>query len=188
MSIFAKLFNFLFGKKEIDLTDIANMFAEDIVEDVEDKEEPVNVYVEVEDKQEQPFGWGEVTWLNGCDISKWAVTSTLNVSLCHNKIILDYGAKGSYPPIKYGSGLVSANAWVFVHYQGRWYGSTFEWMRPNQTVKLKKAVAGSHIKMKPLKNWKPQVNDELFFCVSGLARGGKRNTEQRTDVKRLVWR
>lgn len=134
-----------------------------------------------------PFKWSEMNWLNGCDISNWSITSYLKVSFSGKNIILDYDKAKAWTPIKDGDGEVSANAWVFLKFDDKWYGSTWEWMRPGQKVKLKEACRGDHIKMQPLKNWIPQVGDELWFCVSGLARLGKRNVSERTDIVRMVW-
>jgi len=163
-------------------------FVEDIVAREEKPEDlPVRDVPEETHEKEEGFDWGKVNWLNGCDISKWKVTGDLKVSLSGNKITLDYSNKNIFPAVNFGEGVVAANAWLFVQAYGKFYGSTWEWLRPGQTVKMKSAVDGSHIKMKPMDKWSPQPFDEIWFCVAGLSRGHMRNIEQRTNVVKVVW-
>jgi len=131
-----------------------------------------------------PFDWSEINWLNGIDISSWPVTSELKVSLKGNKILLDYDKTNVW---KNNDQNLNANCWVFLEYNGKWYGSTWEFMREGYTEREKAALEGGHIGMNPLKAWKPIPGDVLYLCNSGLARGPHRNVSERTSIKKLIW-
>ena len=51
-------------------------------------------------------------------------------------------------------------------------------------------MAGDHIKRAPFdeaSGWRPESGQVLYFMVSGLARDGMRNAEERSNVVRVVW-
>lgn len=81
---------------------------------------------------------------------------------------------------------VAANPWVFVNLGG-WYAATWEWMRPGQVTKARKAVNGDHIKQPPLASWSPRTGETLYFMVSGLARGSERNVQERSNLIKVTW-
>jgi len=82
---------------------------------------------------------------------------------------------------------VAANPWVFVNLSGHWYAATWEWMRPGQVTKSRKAVNGDHIKQPPLASWSPSTGETLYFMVSGLARGSERNVNERSNLIKVTW-
>jgi hypothetical protein len=89
-----------------------------------------------------------VTWLHS-DVSQWAPTATLSsVSISSGSFCLDYDKASVWPIYNIGTAVV-ANPWVFIWENNRWYGATWEWMRPGQTCKSASSAAGSHIKQAP---------------------------------------
>ena len=126
------------------------------------------------------FDLDQVTWLH-TKVAKWPQTSTLKVTLKGNSVCLAFKESKSWPSISivHTSGKyrikVNANPWVFVKRGGRWYGGTWEWFVPGKVCKNKSAVAGDHIKVSPLTNWRPKSGETLYFMVSALARSGKKN-------------
>lgn len=133
-----------------------------------------------------PFELTEVTWLH-TNVSNWAETSTLTVGLSGSQIIVNYDKATVWPPITTPNGKLSANPWIFVLKDGKWYAATWEWLRPGQTVKSKAAVNGDHIKQSPLKTWSPVVGETYYFMVSGLCRDHRRNAQERTNIVPMVW-
>lgn len=128
-------------------------------------------------------------WLH-TDVSRWAVTATLrSVTVSGNEIRLDYD-KASVWPGRTDAGTaanVNANPWVIVTLDGKPYAATWEWFKPGQTTKAKKAVTGSYIKKSPLNNWSPSKGERLGFFVSGLARGPVNNVKARSNVVWILW-
>ncbi len=137
-----------------------------------------------------PLALGEVHWLH-TDVSGWAETVTLrSVTFDSGRICLDHDHADAWPPGDISGVVVAANPWVFIHHEGRWWGATWEWMRPGQTCKNVSSVAGDHIKRAPFdeaSGWRPRSGQVLYFMISGLARDAMRNAEERSNPVRVVW-
>ncbi len=140
---------------------------------------------------------GQAVWLH-TDVSSWTATSNLSsVSVSSDQICLHHDKASTWDIRVIGGDVeVAANPWVFVwvpdlgHLGGTWYAATWEWMRPGQTCKNRLSVAGDHIKQSPFhptSGWRPSTGEELYFMVSGLARGSERNNSERSNVMRVVW-
>jgi len=132
-----------------------------------------------------PEDFANITWLH-TNVSGWAQTGTLHsVSISGNLIYLNYDKAGVWP---IDNGVV-ANPWIFIQKDdgSGWHAATWEWMRPNQTAKLKRAVNGDHIKRDPLKDFVPQSGEWYGFMLSGLARDHRRNAIERTNVVMFQW-
>jgi hypothetical protein len=127
-------------------------------------------------------GLGAVNWLH-TDVSGWAQTAKMNVSFSGDMISLNYDKANVWP----GRDGLNANPWIFVFQGGVWYGATWEWFRVGQTSKPKRVVAGDHIKVSPLNNFKPRSGEIYGFMVSGLARSSTRNVQERSNVDLVVW-
>ena len=131
-----------------------------------------------------PANFAGVEWLH-TDVSSWAQTAKLTVTLTSSSIVLNYDKANVWPAIDG----VNANPWIFVpkeNGQG-WYAATFEWMRPGQTSKSINSVKGDHIKKAPLQNFVPVPGVWYGFMVSGLCRDSKRNVYERSNVFMLQW-
>ncbi len=140
---------------------------------------------------------GSVEWLH-TNVQSWPVTATLSsVSIDSSQICLNHDKASSWSVVTIGDDVdVNANPWVFVWRpdlegdDGRWYGATWEWMRPGTTCKNSFSVAGDHIKQSPFhptSGWAPSSGETLHFMVSGLARSVERNEEERSNTFEVVW-
>jgi len=132
-----------------------------------------------------------VTWLH-TDVSGWPEVAALDsVTFRSGQICLDYNRADVWPIRTISGGVdVVANPWVFIWRDGRWYGATWEWLRPGQRCKAQTSVAGDHIKRSPFdaaSGWRPTSGEVLYFMVSGLARSTERNAMERTRPVRVVW-
>jgi hypothetical protein len=139
-----------------------------------------------------PLDLGNVTWLH-TNVSGWPVTITMaSVTFEGSQICLnhDIASKGWPTEVVNGAEVVG-NAWVFIHQDDRWYGATWEWLRaPGQTCKNQSSVAGDHIKEAPFdaaSGWHPASGQTLYFMVSGFARLGLTNVQERSDPGKVVW-
>ncbi len=137
-----------------------------------------------------PLDLGAVTWLH-TNVSGWRVTARLeSVTFRGGQICLNHDRADAWPNGDINGVVVAANPWVFIYQGNRWWGATWEWMRPGQTCKNQSSVAGDHIKRAPFdaaSGWRPRSGQVLYFMVSGLARDGMRNAEERSNLVRVVW-
>jgi hypothetical protein len=139
-----------------------------------------------------PLDLGDVTWLHS-NVSGWPVTVTMSsVTFEGSQICLnhDIASKGWPTEVVNGAEVVG-NAWVFIYQDDRWYGATWEWLRaPGQTCKNQSSVAGDHIKEAPFdaaSGWHPASGQTLYFMVSGFARLGLTNVQERSDPVKVIW-
>lgn len=136
----------------------------------------------------EPIPLDEVTWLH-TNVKDWTRTAELkSVTFSGNKIILDHSANPPWPGVLKGTVVLAGNAWIFVKLNDKWYGATWEWLRPQQKIKGKAAVKGDHIKQAPLHTFVPKVGETYGFMVSGLARDGTRNVKERSNVVMVEWK
>ncbi len=145
-----------------------------------------------------PFDFKNVTCLH-TNVSSWAETVKLKqVTFTSSNICMDHDIDGKGWPTTTVGVEVIANPWVFICHENKWYGATWEWLRPGppvQTCKAKSSVAGDHIKQAPFnaspfkapKYWQPASGETLYFMVSGFARGGKSNVKERSNTVKVVW-
>jgi len=132
------------------------------------------------------FSLGAVTWLHS-NVSGWAQTASLRARVSGGSMIVDSSKKNSWPSVSKGGTAVNANPWIFVYQSGRWYGATWEWLRPGQSSKPTAVVNGAHIKKSPLNNFRPRSGEVYGFMVSGLARDKTRNVKERSNVVFVRW-
>lgn len=132
-------------------------------------------------------GFGGVTWLHH-NVSGWPETASLNASVRGSTLRLAYD-KANVWPVGYPIGGVAlvGNAWVFFQRDGKWYGGTFEWLKPGQIDKQKSAVNGGQIGHSAASGWTPQSGEVYGFMVSGFARSRTRNIEERSNISWLTW-
>ena len=132
-------------------------------------------------------GLGGVTWLHH-NVSSWPQTANLSASVRGSTLRLNYDKANSWP-VGYPIGGVAlvGNAWVFFQQDGKWYGGTFEWLKPGQIDKQKSAVNGGQIGVSPVQGWRPQSGEVYGFMVSGFARSSTRNIQERSNVSFLTW-
>ncbi len=143
------------------------------------------------------FNFSKVTWLHQ-NVSGWAETSRITSVQVKSggQICINDTERGRWPtgnPL--GSGQLDGNPWVFVKIKGRYYGATYEWLRPGQICKfghentkpLSKVYSSAwrgHINKHPLNRWVPKAGEVVGFMISGLARHRVRNNvRKRSNVQ-----
>ena len=99
-----------------------------------------------------PSDFAGVRWLH-TNVSGWPQTASLNAGVSGSSVRLNYNKVDSWPARTVNGTVVNANAWIFVYRNGTWYAATWEWLRPGQTSKSTRAVAGDHIKKSPLNDF-----------------------------------
>ncbi len=139
-----------------------------------------------------PLDLGDVTWLH-TNVSAWPVTVTMTSVTFEGSLICmnhDIASKGWPTQVTNGTEVVG-NPWVFIYHEDRWYGATWEWLRaPGQTCKNQSSVAGDHIKVAPFdaaSGWHPSSGQTLYFMVSGFARLGATNVQERSNPVKVIW-
>ncbi len=129
---------------------------------------------------------GPITWLH-TDVSRWAVTASLDASIGGGSINMPYSKSKVWPAVDG----CNANPWVIVKWtDGKWYAATFEYLRVGQTSKPVGVLDGSkgdHIKRAPLSSWRPHSGERFGIMVSGLARSSARNVQERSNVDMVTW-
>lgn len=142
-----------------------------------------------------PDDFSDVTWIDP-NISSWPITSVLDVNVSGASLIVNHSKTNSWPAsaiIGNSERCCNTSVWVFAKLGGRWYASTFEYLRPGQNVKQAKTVSGTYIKRPPFLasgfNWKPSTGEVLGFMVSGLARFSLSNVNiaERSGVFLYRW-
>lgn len=136
-----------------------------------------------------PEGFKGVVWLD-TDITAWKETAILReVRVRGSTILLDYDKAKVWPTkVLLGGTKLNGNAWIFVKKDDKWYAGTWEWMRPGQTIKTKRAVSGGgHLRSSRFSDWKPESGKWYGFMVSGLVRSPKRNVKERSNVVMYKW-
>ncbi len=126
-----------------------------------------------------------IKWL-GTDVSGWAVTASLSADVGGGSISMPY-SKSKVWPARDG---LNANPWAIVSINGQWYGGTFEYFRYGQMSKPVGVLNGSlgdHFKVSPLSSWTPRSGERFGLMVSGLARGNKRNVQERSNITMVTW-
>ncbi len=141
-----------------------------------------------------PLDLDAVIWLHD-DVSDWPETVVLSeVTFDGGQICLEHDVADQQPPWPtnfINEVEVIANPWVFIYHDDQWYGATWEWLRPpGQTCKNMTSVAGDHIKKAPFdeaSGWVPTSGQTYYFMVSGLARLGVTNVQERSNIVEVVW-
>ena len=133
---------------------------------------------------------GQVSWLHQ-DVSAWPVTSTVtNVAITHDSVCVDHTKAGQLPTSVFGDILVEGNVWIFAQIGGRWYGATWDWLRPGQTCKSITAeeFGRDQIRISPMDaSWVPRAGDTIGLMVSTRARDGVSAGQERTNVVLVTW-
>ena len=129
-----------------------------------------------------PEDFAGVEWVHG-DISGWAETASLDVSIGGGTIRLDYDKTRVWRAVNG----VNANPWIFVFRNGHWIAATWEWLGFGQTTKPMNTVNGAHIGRRQLIDFQPRSGEIYGFMVSGLIRDSSRNVLERTGVVMARW-
>ena len=136
-------------------------------------------------------------------MSNWRSTSTItNVRIRDvpaGGICIEHTKARSWPgtPIPVlNRTIIAGNAWVFANIGGRWYGATYEWLRPGQICKLTvrgkhrepSREVGPHTKQSPLNRWVPRRGERVGFMVSTPTRSGPMGPiRERSNIVMVTW-
>ena len=129
-----------------------------------------------------PADFAGIEWVHG-DVSGWAETASLDVSIGAGTIRLDYDKTRVWRAVNG----VNANPWIFVFRDGHWIAATWEWLGFGQTTKPINTVDGAHIGRRQLIDFHPRSGEVYGFMVSGLIRDSSRNVLERTGVVMARW-
>ncbi len=135
-----------------------------------------------------PNDLSDVEFIEAAQVKSWpASASFTSMNVVGDLIIMPYSAANSWPRITINGTSVVSNVWGIVNVNGRWKAGTWDWMRPGQTSKPKKAFGGCcHFKA-GIGNFTPRNGDIFGFFFSGTARSGVVNTAQRTNFVVYEW-
>lgn len=133
----------------------------------------------------------QVTWLHR-DVSSWPITSTVtDVTITRSEMCVDHSGAGRFPTSQFGTIQVEGNVWIFAQINGRWYGATYDWLRPGQVCK---GVTGDElgrdqIRIAPMDaSWPgPRSGDTVGFMVSARARDDVSAGAERTNIVLVRW-
>lgn len=131
-------------------------------------------------------GWGVITNLEDRDVQSFPITRTI-----HGASFLPHPSWYYSEPIADWPIVDDAegNAWVICEYAGKWYMSTYEWLRYKQSLKpgVTRDNIADHTKKWQLQGWIPKTGDTLyFFCTTHVRNGTTNPQPQRSSVKRVV--
>lgn len=142
-----------------------------------------------------PNDFSDVTWIDP-DVSSWSQTSTITVNVSGSSLQVN-GSKKDVWPRRFHSDLkndcCNRSLWIFAKYEGRWYATTFEYMRFAQVNKQLEAVRGGQIKRSPFLRsgfeWEPAEGEVYGFMTSGMARFNLNNVNvrERSNVALYRW-
>ncbi|RBP51611.1 hypothetical protein [Arenicella xantha] len=142
-----------------------------------------------------PNDFSDVTWIDP-NVSGWSQTSQISVNVSGSRLIIN-DTKRNVWPARYHNTLRNSccnrSLWIFIKYEGRWYATTFEYMRYGQTDKNIEAVNGQQIKrapfLRPGFEWKPAKGEVYGFMTSGMARFNllDNNVAERSNVALYRW-
>ena len=133
---------------------------------------------------EASFDLHQVVWLDH-DVSGWQETSRVTSASINDPPICIHHTKAGQWPVKDGA---EGNPWIFVNLNGRWYGSTFEWLSPGQQCKyVTRDNIGPHSGRSPLSGWRPRSGELVGLMVSARARSGADTVEERSNVVMVRW-
>lgn len=142
-----------------------------------------------------PNDFSDVTWIDP-NISSWAQTSTITANV-RGSILNITDTKASVWPQRYHSELQNSccnrSLWIIIKFEGKWYASTFEYMRFGQVGKNAEAVNGGQIKRAPFlqsgRLWEPANGEVYGFMTSGMARFNlnNNNVRERSNIALYRW-
>lgn len=142
-----------------------------------------------------PDDFSDVTWIDP-NISSWPVTAQISVNVRGSTLAVNDTKKDVWPRrfhTTLRNDCCNRSLWIIIKYEGRWYASTFEYMRVGQVNKNAEAVNGRQIKRAPFLRpgflWRPAKGEVYGFITSGMARFdlNNLNVRERSNVALYRW-
>lgn len=135
-------------------------------------------------------GWGVITNLEDRDVQLFPITRIIQDAYFDPNPNWVYGDPVKAWPVQ---DQVEGNAWVICEYAGKWYMSTYEWIRPYQTNKpgVTWDNIADHTKKWQLQGWIPKAGDTLYFFCTTHVRNGTTSPQPAQQCKEggtvLTW-
>ena len=110
----------------------------------------------------------QVTWLH-YNVKNWPRTSTVtDTSIGNPPVCIDHTKRGQWPKVSAAGTTVEGTLGCSPRSTGSGTGATYEWLRPGQECKFSITAGsiGEHIKVSPLKDWKPKSGEKIGLMVS----------------------
>jgi hypothetical protein len=139
-----------------------------------------------------------VVWLDQ-DVSGWTEGVNMSaVTFPQTSVCLHHNLDGLDWSTAFVNDEVVANAWVFLEHDGQWHASIWHWLKAEpspQECMARSDLNGGAINIPPLNQlpfdppdfWIPQSGELLYYMVSGFAREGLVNVEQRSNIVGAYW-
>jgi len=125
-------------------------------------------------------GWKQSSEITGIELPK---EDERDICIYHTMA-------GKWPtiPADDGTGPIEGNPWAFAFINNKWYGATWEWLRRAQQCKAVSRIdIGFLTKSSPMANWIPQHGETVGFAMATLSRDNRRTSNERTNIKLVVW-
>jgi hypothetical protein len=126
----------------------------------------------------------DVTYLH-TNIADWPQTSVVTgITMGPSQICVFHTGANRFPVSIFGEIEVEGNLWVFAPIGGRWYGATWDWVRPGQQCKgeNKYQLGPDQIRIPPMNTWIPESGSPICFAVSARARDGVPAGQERSNI------
>lgn len=128
---------------------------------------------------------------NATDVMSWGITSQmLKVEASPSGICITHTKTGQWPAIPFYDVQIEGNFWIFAQFSGKWYGATFDYVRPGQVCKFTTAaeMGRDQIRTAPMDaSWTPRAGDRIGIMASAPARYEFRSIRERSNVVVITW-
>jgi hypothetical protein len=128
----------------------------------------------------------QVTYLHR-NIANWEQISVVtDIRIGASEICVFHTKAGQFPTSIYGDISIEGNVWVFAPIGGKWYGATWDWLRPGQVCKGENTnqLGVDQIRIPPMDGgWRPPSGSPICFAISARARDDVQAGEVRTNIK-----
>ena len=124
------------------------------------------------------------------NISSWEVVSRITrIDISGHRICVYHTGAGGLGRSRLGAPGeqidIEGNIWVFAQFGGRWYGATWDWLRPGQQCKAEStsSLGPEQIRIAPMdRTWRPRTGDRLCFAMSSRARDSVDAGRRRSNI------
>ena len=147
---------------------------------------------------DDPTNKSKIVSPEGLDINSWSKTSEItdiDINIENGQICISHTKAGGWDPTQnVGSSSVEdpveGNAWIIVPLDGKGYTATYDWLGAGEPCHMLDVETLNNLYEQlpqltdtpELANWKPLPGDKIGFMVSGLARDGLTNVEERSNM------
>lgn len=120
------------------------------------------------------------------NIATWDQISTItDIIIGSREICVFHTGAGRFPQSDFGDIVIEGNIWVFAPIGGRWFGATWDWLRPGQQCKGESldTLGDEQIRIPPMDgSWRPAQGTPICFAISSRARDEVQAGEVRSNI------